>query len=52
MQRLKRHYGVMTVHVDFAAATAQITYDCKRMTVDELLRLVEEAGFEASVVRR
>jgi len=40
----------MTVHVDFAAAAAYITYDCKRMTVDELLRLVEEAGFEASVV--
>lgn len=52
VQRLKRNYGVMTVDVDFDSATADITYDCKRTNRDEILSLVDEAGFEAQVVRQ
>ena len=50
VQRLNRSYGVMTVNVDFDSATAHVAYDCKRTNVDEILSLVEEAGFEASIL--
>jgi len=50
VQRLKRNYGVMTVDVDFESATAHIFYDCKRTNGEEILSLVEEAGFEATLI--
>lgn len=49
-----RHYeelsGVAAVAVDLAGQSAEVTYDAGRITVDDLLRALDDTNFKVAVM--
>jgi Cu+-exporting ATPase len=43
--------GVEKAEVSFAKGTAQVRFDPSKVTVEDMIRAVEKAGFKGSVLR-
>jgi Cu+-exporting ATPase len=43
--------GVEKAEVSFAKGTAQVRYDPSKVTVDDMIRAVERAGFKGSLLK-
>ena len=47
-RQLKKLSGVLTVNVNFAAEKAYIVYDPSQVNADDLIKVVEKAGYKAA----